>query len=275
MLSIVTINRNNAAGLEKTIVSIANQDFKGFQYIVIDGDSNDGSKELLENYAQHIDKAVSEPDTGIYNAMNKGLSLVRSDYVLFLNSGDTLHDNGVMGKVQAAIDKTSDLYYGNLWWESPDLSKEMQIPQQLDLKHVYLNSLPHPATFIRTALLRSRPYNEDLRLVSDWQFFLESLIYGKATAKHLGFLVSRFDGTGLSNDPAHRDLMKRERQQVITDHFNFLLPAFNAFDKEKALANNAYVQQQSAVQLNKTGRKIHLKLLRLLEKLFKDKRTTE
>ena len=89
-LSIITINYNNKNGLQKTIDSVISQTFKDFEWIIIDGGSTDGSKELIEKYSQHITYWVSEPDKGIYNAMNKGIKVAKGEYLFFLNSGDYL-----------------------------------------------------------------------------------------------------------------------------------------------------------------------------------------
>ena len=91
-LSIITINYNNLAGLQKTIESVVSQTFRDFEWIVIDGGSVDGSRELIERYANSFSYWVSEPDKGIYNAMNKGIVVAKGDYLLFLNSGDWLCD---------------------------------------------------------------------------------------------------------------------------------------------------------------------------------------
>src|ERR1700741_5483061 len=87
-LSIITINYNNKAGLEKTIVSVTSAGSEGTEFIVVDGDSTDGSKELLNKYASQINLTISEPDKGIYDAQNKGAARAKGDYLLFLKGGD-------------------------------------------------------------------------------------------------------------------------------------------------------------------------------------------
>ena len=91
-LSIITINYNNREGLKRTIESVVNQTFTDFEWILIDGGSTDGSKELIEQYSNRFSYWVSEPDNGIYNAMNKGLRAAKGDYLQFLNSGDRLYN---------------------------------------------------------------------------------------------------------------------------------------------------------------------------------------
>ena len=91
LISIITINYNNKSGLSRTIESVINQTYSNIQYIIIDGASTDGSKKIIKKYEHHISYWISEPDSGIYNAMNKGVDKAVGDYLLFLNSGDYLH----------------------------------------------------------------------------------------------------------------------------------------------------------------------------------------
>ena len=98
-LSIITINYNNAAGLEKTIKSVISQTCKRYEFIIIDGGSKDGSKDIIEKYQDQITYWVSEPDNGIYNAMNKGVKVAKGEYCIFMNSGDIFVDNDVIRDV--------------------------------------------------------------------------------------------------------------------------------------------------------------------------------
>lgn len=98
-LTIITINLNNKAGLQTTIDSVIAQTYKDFEWIIIDGGSTDGSKELIEKYTNYIKYWVSEPDKGIYNAMNKGIKVAEGEYLQFLNSGDSLFSNSVLSDI--------------------------------------------------------------------------------------------------------------------------------------------------------------------------------
>ena len=111
LISVITINFNERVGLERTFESVFNQTFQDFEYIVIDGGSNDGSKELIEENTEKISYWISEPDKGIYNAMNKGISVAKGDYLLFLNSGDILYKNDVLSvsKIEQITDKQVNL----------------------------------------------------------------------------------------------------------------------------------------------------------------------
>ena len=112
-ISIITVNYNDKLGLEKTIKSVLDQENVVFEYLVIDGNSNDGSKDIIEKYKDKINYWVSEPDSGIYNAMNKGIRAATGDYLLFLNSGDWLFENNSIANVDKLITGSKDIYYGN------------------------------------------------------------------------------------------------------------------------------------------------------------------
>lgn len=111
-LSIITINYNNSIGLRKTIESVVSQTDNTFEYIIVDGGSSDGSVDIIKQYADKISQWVSERDGGIYNAMNKGVRMAHGEYIMFLNSGDILYDNNVIGHVLPKL--KADICVGNL-----------------------------------------------------------------------------------------------------------------------------------------------------------------
>ena len=102
-LSIITVNLNKAKGLQKTIESVIFQTFTDYEYIIIDGGSTDGSKQIIEQYADKITYWVSEPDSGIYNGMNKGIKVAKGEYCLFLNSEDYLLSNEILQNVRNLV----------------------------------------------------------------------------------------------------------------------------------------------------------------------------
>jgi glycosyltransferase involved in cell wall biosynthesis len=112
-LSIITINYNNADGLQKTIKSVISQTFKNFEYIIIDGHSSDKSIDVIKENENYFAYWCSEKDRGIYDAQNKGIQKAKGDYLLFLNSGDCLENEKVLEKVFALTPK-EDLLYGEL-----------------------------------------------------------------------------------------------------------------------------------------------------------------
>jgi glycosyltransferase involved in cell wall biosynthesis len=200
-LSIITVNLNNKDGLQKTIDSVISQTFRDFEWIVIDGGSTDGSKELIEQYAGYIAYWVSEPDKGIYNAMNKGIRAAKGEYCLFLNSGDCFYEDHTLEMVvSAGLD--ADIVYGYQLVEKNGERTTLNQPRTLSFDTFYHGNINHSGgSFIRTSLFeRYGLYDENLRIVSDFKFCIQAIILGEATTKYVDILVSVFDGDGISSN---------------------------------------------------------------------------
>lgn len=211
-LSIITINYNNREGLKKTIDSVINQTFRDFEYILIDGGSEDGSKEIILQHEAQFSYWRSEKDHGIYNAMNKGILAAKGDYLLFLNSGDCLTSNDILEQVFATPLK-EDIVYGNLLFESQDGNHTLGIyPDELNVYNVLEGSLPHPASFIKRQLFDNSLYTESYRIVSDWEFWIKKIIMEGVSYKHISLTISRFDTTGISSNSQR---CNEERELVL------------------------------------------------------------
>jgi len=220
-LSVITINLNNNAGLEKTIQSVVEQTFTDFEYIIIDGGSTDESVAVIKQYAHKIKYWVSEPDHGIYHAMNKGISKATGNYCLFLNSGDYLFDRDILKKV-FALNRTEDILYGNMMidYNSGRLVKGT-MPAQIDLKQLMRDTLWHPVSFIRKELLLSLGmYDESLEIAADYNFFIRAILINKCSTYHLQETISVFSCNGLSSMPANREKLQAERSSIQLRYFN-------------------------------------------------------
>lgn len=209
-LSIITVNLNNAAGLEKTAESIVSQTFNDFEWIVIDGGSTDGSVDVIRKYADHIAYWVSEKDSGIYNAMNKGVKVVKGEYLQFLNSGDWLADNKVLEDVFNDNPKDMILYGDAIYVKGSAIVKKACFEDQISLCHYFESSLCHQASFIPRTLLLKYPYNESLKIASDWEFFLKMML-DCYPFKHIHRVVCNFDYEGISSIPMNINLNNKER----------------------------------------------------------------
>lgn len=260
-LSIITVNLNNAKGLQKTIESVITQTFTDYEYIIIDGGSIDGSKEIIEKYADKITYWVSEPDKGIYNGMNKGIKVAKGEYCLFLNSGDYLVNNIVLQKVNAHL-LGQNIVYGNL----KILGKEQKYLPKLTLLNFVEGSIPHPATFIKKKLLyRIGMYNENYKIVSDWEFFIKSIIIKKSSYKHIDIVITNFDENGISSSYKFRKIKIKEKQEVLQKFFPLIYEDYAEFIKNK-IELNKYENSR----LHKLCAKIQ-KILR--KKLINEKKT--
>lgn len=247
-LSLITINFNEKEGLQKTISSVLSQTSSNFEFIVIDGNSTDGSKDLVDQYKDHFAYSVSEPDTGIYNAMNKGIKAAKGDYLLFLNSGDSLVSNSTLSEIEQVIDGSIDIYYGDLVYYDVKKKKMQQwtFPDKLSLGFFVGYSLPHQASFIRRTLFETvSMYNENLKIASDWEFFMNSIINKNASYKHLNIVVSEYDLNGISSNPHNEERVNQEKNESLQKYFPMMVDDYQIIRElnSKRVKNLLYIKQ--------------------------------
>lgn len=223
-ISVITINYNNREGLEKTLKSVTSQNYTNFEYIVIDGGSNDGSKEILEIYSDKISYWVSEPDKGIYNAMNKGIVAAKGEYLIFINSGDHFYNQDSLHLSSQYLGDEEVLYF-NLKHIDQSRIWVHEYPDNVDAAYFFESSLPHPATFIRkNAFHKFDMYDESLKIVSDWKWFLLAICINNASYRHVNEVISVFYYDGISSDPDNIKKIKEETLKVYHSHFLSALP---------------------------------------------------
>lgn len=242
-LSIITINLNNRDGLQKTIDSVVTQTFKDFEWIVIDGGSTDGSKELIEQYADHFAYWVSEPDKGIYNAMNKGIKVAKGEYLQFLNSGDWLWENDTLNKVFSST-PNEDILYGN--WEQKD-GILFSAPHKLDAIYFFQSTLSHQAVFIKKSLFLYELYDETLKVASDWKHLLSSIVIENHSYKALNItVIGEQDGESYDSNICsleRNEILKKMFPPMIHDSLehlvsiknNSMYPYYEYIDQHPAL----------------------------------------
>ena len=224
-LSIITINFNNLEGLKKTAESVINQTWKKFEWIIIDGGSTDGSKEYIINLNDNLNHSgwnpiaywCSEPDKGVYNAMNKGIAKASGEYLNFMNSGDCFYESGTLDKVSAYLGKGYiDIYYGDLIFSNGTEEHTFNYPELPTTHYLVYRSLGHPTTFMKSSLLKEIGYCEDYTIVSDWEKFLKWFRQGRSF-KHMDLVVAVFDTTGIST--TNYDKLEEEKERVYLDVF--------------------------------------------------------
>jgi glycosyltransferase involved in cell wall biosynthesis len=249
-LSIITINKDNAEGLEKTIQSVVEQTFDDFEYIVIDGASSDGSVEIIKKYADRITYWVSEPDSGIYNAMNKGIRKAQGDYCLFLNSGDFLINTNTLTEVFEEIKDCpeSDIYYSD--HQNQDNTTAL-FPRLLNIEFLISYSISHPNSIIKKDLFLNHGfYNENFKIVSDWAFFLSEFWIHKSRFTYIKTHIALFDTNGISSTQVEKDHL--ERELVLDDIFKELSPLILGYVNYKSNLPHAIylnIQQRQGLGL--------------------------
>jgi glycosyltransferase involved in cell wall biosynthesis len=203
-LSIITINFNNCKGLQKTINSIVAQTFRDFEWIVIDGGSTDGSRELVEHNSKHFSYWVSEPDDGVYQAMNKGIRKAKGEYVVFMNSGDCFADPEVLEDVSKELD--CDIVAG---FAKEDVTNDViNPPVSFTPWYLLRQNVPHQAEFIKLRLFDSIAlYSEDMKVLADYEFNLRASL-ANVSYKTLRRQIAVVEPGGMSN--TRLDLLNKE-----------------------------------------------------------------
>ena len=202
--------------------SVLSQTCTALDYIVVDGASTDGSVEVIRRLADQFGeriKWISEPDKGIYNAMNKGIRMATGDYVEFLNSGDCLASEDVVSKMLKALEENDypSILYGNMLKDMPDgsiLRDKCFAGRDISFLGFYTGTLNHSPAFIRRYLFEEYGmYDESLKIVSDWKWYLQAIVLGEEKPCYVDIDVTLFDMNGISE--TNKALDKEEREKVL------------------------------------------------------------
>ncbi|MBR1426337.1 MAG: glycosyltransferase [Paludibacteraceae bacterium] len=297
-LSIITINYNNAEGLQRTLDSVAGQTCPDIEHIIVDGNSTDNSLALIQDYYRrfldgqlHLQNVLwlSEPDSGIYNAMNKGIEIAlgrrivnsfnrselvedrdkgirrsTGDYIQILNSGDVLASPDVTARMLTSLDHLNqnadvELLYGNMIKKDFSSGKIIGKSGEVEysLRQYYSATLNHDCCYIRQDLFCTYGlYDESLSIVSDWKWFLQAIGLGHVKPVYVDVDVTVFDANGVSE--TNLSLRNQERRIVLES----LLPP--------AILRDYDLHAFDAVQMNRLRRHRLYGLVYLLERvLFK------
>ena len=251
-LSIITIAKDNLDGLCNTMARVAIPTRRDFEYIIVDGASTDGSVEAIKQFEQDNEKSaqpivlkwVSEPDKGIYNAMNKGTLMAEGEYCLYLNSGDCLYEADTLQK-SFALNKNYDIFWGKMLFVSSDGSKDIRCTDRIDLDPfmLFLQTIPHQSCFIkRSVLLEENMYDEKYRIVSDHKLLYKTVVVDKRPSAFIDVLVSVMDGNGISSN---LELCRREDDALFCEFFpSWLLASYHDWRdmREKISMQERYIK---------------------------------
>ena len=197
---------------------MAGQTFRDYELIVVDGKSGDRTAEIIKGFGGLVTRFISEPDGGIYDAMNKGIGMAGGEYLLFLNGGDYLYDPRVLGQVFAEPPR-ADILYGDMMFEAGGRRTLWSLAQvRADRDYILGTSLPHPASFIRRRLfLEHGPYDRSYKFAADHAFFMRELVRHRATAGYRPVTVAVADAGGISCDPKNRRAVEREQARARSE----------------------------------------------------------
>ena len=203
--SVITVSFNNREGLQRTMQSVLSQDFTDFEYVVVDGGSTDGSVDVIKNYSEKLAYWVSEPDGGVYYAMNKAVAQARGTHCIFMNSGDEFYSSTVLSEV-AEYGDSYDLGVGissNV--SGGEEQCKVHPPKELSLLFWENYSVIHQAAFMRTSMLRENLYDTHYRIVADWKYMFSEYLTRQYNYMPLSVIVCKFEGGGMSDDAVRRN----------------------------------------------------------------------
>lgn len=215
--SIITINYNNYEGLRRTVESVIGQTYKDFEYIVIDGGSTDCSVDIIKENDLAISYWISERDNGIYHAMNKGVIQAHGDYCIFMNSGDCFYDSYVLEGVSCNLNNEDVIVGKVVINDNHDIISPPPPKNELTFYHLYSGAIPHQGAFIKRELLIKYPYDEKLKISSDWKFFVQTLIIDNFSINYIDVFIARYDLNGFSS--SNPELMRKEKDEVLASMF--------------------------------------------------------
>lgn len=215
-LSIITINFNDAPGLEKTINSVLTQTYQDFEFIIIDGGSTDGSASVIQKHKDKIAYWISEKDSGIFNAMNKGIAKARGQYLQFLNSGDVLNgSNALFDFINHDLFK-GDVIYGDYKFDNGG----KVYPDVLTPFFFIKSSLPHQSTFFHQKVFQTiGNFDESFKIASDRDFFIKCFLSQHFAFQHIQFPLVHFDLEGISNNANFKDKKLQEDELILKKNY--------------------------------------------------------
>lgn len=192
-ISIITICYNSDRFIEKTIKSVTNQSYRNFEYIIVDGHSKDNTINIIKQYEDKVTKWISEPDRGIYDAMNKGIKMATGDWIIFMNSGDNFVDNNVLSSIfDKAVDEKTLIIYGNV---INDWGTYKEYKKAYPLKTIsYRMPFCHQAAFVRRAVLIENQFDLSYKYAADYnQFYNLFYKYSQQTFKYIPVNIAECD----------------------------------------------------------------------------------
>lgn len=228
-VSVITVCYNVVDSIEKTILSVINQTYSDLEYIIIDGGSRDGTIDIIKKYADNISCWISEPDSGIYDAMNKGVKVATGVWVNFMNAGDTFHSSNILEKI---FSNPIDADYlagiarypnGTLWYP---------ISENFSFRDVYKGGgVNHQASFIKRELF-TNGYDIENRIIADELFFLQKVVFQGKKYVPIPYIVSNYDNRGMSSIKDTQEEIFRERRKFM--RMNLPLRVVKDYDKSIA-----------------------------------------
>jgi glycosyltransferase involved in cell wall biosynthesis len=215
LISIITVSFNSVNSIEDTIKSIFNQTFNNYEYIIIDGGSTDGTHQIINKYSDRLGYSISEPDQGIYDAMNKGLAKVNGKYVYFIGADDLLWDKNVLENVAYHLTDESCIYYGEVVFKTRDIKYDGKFSA---LKLVTRN-ISHQSIFYPAKVFKEFIFDTRYKVFADYELNLKLFNHSKFKFKYIPITIALFNDTGVSGLNTLDLDFERDRLEIIKKNF--------------------------------------------------------
>ena len=193
-ISVVTVCYNAVQTLEKTMLSVLNQTYPDVEYIIIDGGSTDGTVDIIKKYADRLAYWVSEPDKGIYDAMNKGIKVATGDFLYFLGADDLLISNDIFLKVCRHFRSTNTIYYGDVCF----VPSQMRYGFKISKKNLCLKNIPHQAIFYPKLVFQNYCYDLSFIALADYYLNLQCFFDKRYSFEYLHEIIANYQEGGFS-----------------------------------------------------------------------------
>lgn len=225
-ISIITVCFNAKDTIEETFLSVINQTYKNFEYIVIDGASSDGTLEIIDKYKENISYILSESDKGVYEAMNKGLKRATGDFIFFLNANDAFYDEHILEKVVQTLKENPErkILFGDISRVSED-KKTKTIEKYAKVQNVFYfinNNICHQCIFYHKSLFEQfGGYSEEYQIFSDWDFNIKCMSKNNVPSIYLPIPIANFQMGGIcTNNGKYKKIYREEHEKLIQKHFS-------------------------------------------------------
>lgn len=221
--TIITVCKNAGQEIERTIQSVISQTFKSIEYIIIDGASSDNTKRYLERYKNNINICISEPDDGIYQAMNKGIKLATGKTISFLNAGDELYSCDIIENVSKVFTRSNvEVLYGDyIYKDANNESLKYSLKHIISKNELYHFRFAHPSTYYKSSVFKKVGiFNEQNKVVSDLEWNIKALTKAKIGFTYLEMPLSVFYYGGISTDIQKKELVQHEVDSVFSEYFS-------------------------------------------------------
>jgi len=227
-ISIITICLNDIY-LDRTVQSVLSQNYKNYDYWIIDGGSTHSQTiDILKKYQDDKRiKIISEKDEGRYDAMNKGIKLSKGEYLIFLNAGDYFYSESSLNLFASACEG-QEIIYGDLEFITPEQTYIYKYPHSLTYSFFLNESLPHPASFIKRIVFEKIGiYDVNLQIIADWAFFVKALCMHNLSYKHLPHVISSFNHGGISSIYGSDEIIRTEKNEFQKNHLSLFINDYN------------------------------------------------